>query len=65
MKLKAEIFAGNYHEPDVENSDVVNHLDWYEATGFTKPYPGETKVLPASAFKKAAKLKTDDDGDDR
>jgi hypothetical protein len=61
MKMKAEIFAGKYHTPDAENPDIVNHLDWYEATGFTKPYPGETKVLPASAFKKAARSKVDDD----
>jgi hypothetical protein len=63
MKLKAQVFAGKYHTPDSENPDVVNHLDWYEATGFTRPYPGETKVLPASAFKKVANLKIDDDDD--
>jgi hypothetical protein len=61
MRLKTQIFAGKYHIPDSENPVVVNHLDWYEATGFTRPYPGETKVLPASAFKKAAKIKVDDD----
>jgi YVTN family beta-propeller protein len=63
MKMKAQIFAGKYHKPDSENPDIVNHLDWYEATGFTRPYPGETKVLPASAFKKAANMKIDDDDD--
>ena len=61
MKMKAQIFAGKYHTPDSENPDIVNHLDWYEATEFTRPYPGETKVLPASAFKKAANIKIDDD----
>jgi YVTN family beta-propeller protein len=61
MKLKEQIFAGKYHRPDSENPDIVNHLDWYEATGFTRPYPGETKVLPASAFKKVANIKGDDD----
>jgi len=44
MKMNAEIFAGKYHKPDAENPDIVNHLDWYEATGFTQPYPDETKV---------------------
>jgi YVTN family beta-propeller protein len=61
MKLKAQIFAGRYHTPDTEDENTVNHLNWYEATGFTRPYPGDTKVLPASAFKKAANAKTDDD----
>jgi len=63
MKMKAQVFAGKYHTPDSENPDVVNHLNWYEATGFMRPYPGETKVLPASAFKKVANLKVDDDDD--
>jgi YVTN family beta-propeller protein len=63
MKMKAQIFAGKYHMPDSENPAIVNHLDWYEATGFTRPYPGETKVLPASAFKKAANAKVDTDDD--
>ena len=61
MKMKTQIFAGKYHTPDSENPDIVNHLDWYEATGFTQPYPGERKVLPASAFKKTANIKVDDD----
>ena len=61
MKMKAQVFAGKYHMTDSENPNTVNHLNWYEATGFTRPYPGETKVLPASAFKKAANLKIDDD----
>ena len=61
MKMKTQIFAGKYHVPDSENPDIVNHLDWYEATGFTRPYPGEAKVFPASAFKNVANLKIDDD----
>jgi len=59
MAKKAEIFAGNYHRPDVEDSDTVNHLNWYEATGFTRPYPGESKVRPASDFNRAAPAKAD------
>jgi hypothetical protein len=62
MKKKAEIFAGKQQTPDSEDPATVNHLDWYEATGFTKPYPGEKTVRPASDFKKAAPAK-DDDGD--
>jgi YVTN family beta-propeller protein len=61
MKKKAEIFAGKQHTPDSEDANTVNHLDWYEATGFTRPYPGEKKVLSASAFKKVANTRADDD----
>jgi len=61
MAKKVEIFAGNYHRPDVEDSDTVNHLNWYEATGFTRPYPGENTVRSASDFNKPAPTKVDDD----
>ena len=54
LKKKAEITAGKYHIPDSEDPDTVRHLDWYEATEFRVPYPGEKKVRPASDFKKAA-----------
>jgi YVTN family beta-propeller protein len=48
---KKQIFAGKSNKPDAEDADTVNHLDWYEATGFTRPYPGETKVRMPSDFK--------------
>jgi YVTN family beta-propeller protein len=61
MAKKAEVFAGKQHLPDSEDSDTVNHLNWYEATGFTRPYPGENTVRPASDFHNAAPSKVDDD----
>jgi len=60
MKKKAQIFAGKQHIPDSEDPDTVNHLDWYEATGFTRPYPGEKKVRPASDFNRPALTASDD-----
>lgn len=51
MKKKAEIFAGKYHSPDSEDANTVSHYNWYEATNFTRPFPGESKVRPASDFK--------------
>jgi len=50
MKKKQQIFAGKHTKPDSEDPDTVNHLTWYEATNFTRPYPGEAKVRPASDF---------------
>ena len=61
IKKKTEIFAGKYQKPDSEDPSTVNHLDWYEATGYTRPYPGEKTVRPASAFNNAAPTKADDD----
>jgi hypothetical protein len=50
-KAKLRIFAGKATRPDAEDPDTVNHLAWYEATNFKRPYPGETKVRPPSDFK--------------
>jgi YVTN family beta-propeller protein len=61
MAKKAEVFAGKYQKPDSEDTDTVNHLNWYEATGFTRPYPGEKTVRPASEFNRQAPAKADDD----
>ena len=63
MKMKTQIFAGKYAKPDSEDSDTVNHLNWYEATGFTRPYPGEAKVRPASDFKNRKQPAGDKDDD--
>ena len=61
MKKKAEVFAGKQHIPDSEDPSTVNHLDWYEATNFKVPYPGEKKVRPASSFNKTAPAPDVDD----
>jgi YVTN family beta-propeller protein len=54
LKKKKQIFAGKLTKPDAEDPEAVNHLNWYLATGFTRPYPGETKVRPPSDFKNPA-----------
>ena len=61
LKKKAEIYAGKYHIPDSEDPETVRHYNWYEATGFVVPFPGEKKVRPASDFKKRAPAKADVD----
>ena len=63
LKKKAEIFAGKYHIPDSEDVDTVKHYDWYEATGFKVPFPGEKKVRPASDFNRKAPIGSNDDDD--
>jgi YVTN family beta-propeller protein len=61
LQKKAEIFAGKLNKPDSEDPDTVNHLNWYMSTGFTRPYPGETRVRPPSEFNRPAPVKADDD----
>jgi YVTN family beta-propeller protein len=48
---KARMFAGKQTKPDSEDLDAVNHLTWYEATDFKRPFPGESKVRAPSDFK--------------
>jgi hypothetical protein len=54
LQKKAQIFAGKLTKPDSEDPDIVNHLNWYLSTGFTRPYPGESRVRPPSDFKNTA-----------
>ena len=54
LKKKTQIFAGKLTKPDSEDPETVNHLNWYMATGFKRPYPGESKVRPPSDFKNPA-----------
>ncbi|HEY6344030.1 MAG TPA: alkaline phosphatase family protein [Bryobacteraceae bacterium] len=61
LQKKAQIFAGKLTKPDAEDPDTVNHLNWYQTTGFTRPYPGESKVRPPSDFNKAAPAGDRDD----
>ncbi len=60
---KAEIFAGKYQKPDSEDPDIVKHYDWYDATGYKVPFPGEKTVRWPSDFNNPAPA-GDTDGDE-
>jgi hypothetical protein len=61
LQKKTQIFTGKLTKPDSEDPDTVNHFNWYMSTGFTRPYPGESKVRPPSDFNRPAPATTDDD----
>jgi YVTN family beta-propeller protein len=61
LQKKQQIFAGKLTKPDAEDPETVNHFNWYMATGFTRPYPGEKKVRPPSDFNKPAPAGDADD----
>jgi len=44
------MFAGKTDRADSVDPDTLNHYDWYEATSYKRPYPGETKMRSASDF---------------
>src|SRR5262249_37151898 len=61
LQKKAQLFDGKMHKPDAEDPDAVNHLNWYMATGFPRPYPGEKTIRPPSEFNTPAPAGDDDD----
>ncbi len=63
LKATAEVMKGKYDKADAVDPNFLNHVTWYSATGWTRPYPGESKVLMPGPFLKAAKKYRDDDDD--
>ena len=43
---------------------MVNHMNWYFATNFVKPYPGESKVRLPSDFPNLLADRDEDDDEE-
>ncbi len=65
LKARKQIFAGKFQKPDSEDSDVVGHMNWYFATNFSKPYPGERKVRMPKDFPNLLVTHDEDDDEDK
>ena len=64
QKMKVQLFAaGKFSKPDLVDPDTLSHFDWYEATYFKRPYPGEKKVQWPAAFASRLGLKVVDNDD--
>jgi YVTN family beta-propeller protein len=61
LKATAQVMKGKYDKADAVDPNFLNHVTWYAATGWTRPYPGEKKVEMPGPFVKAAKKYRDDD----
>ncbi|HEY4088984.1 MAG TPA: hypothetical protein VGM43_23810 [Bryobacteraceae bacterium] len=64
LKATAEVMKGKYDKADAVDPNFLNHVTWYSSTGWTRPYPGESKVAMPGPFVKAAKKYRGDDDDD-
>jgi YVTN family beta-propeller protein len=64
LKASAVVMKGNYDKADAVDPNFLNHVTWYSATGWKRPYPGESKIEKPGRFVKAA-LKYSGDDDDR
>lgn len=63
LKATAEVMKGKYDKADSVDPNFLNHVIWYSATNWTRPYPGENKVLMPGPFVKAARNYAGDDDD--
>jgi YVTN family beta-propeller protein len=61
LKATAEVMKGKYDKADAVDPNFLNHVTWYSATDWMRPYPGEDKVMMPGPFVKAAKKYRDDD----
>lgn len=61
LRASAEVMKGKYDKADAVDPNFLNHVTWYSATDWMRPYPGESKVQMPGAFVKAAKKYRDDD----
>ena len=63
LKATADVMRGKYDKADAVDPNFLNHVTWYAATNWTRPYPGEEKVFLPGPFVKAAKNYRDNDDD--
>jgi YVTN family beta-propeller protein len=61
LKATAEVMKGKYDKADAVDPNFLNHVTWYSATDWKRPYPGENKVEMPGPFVKAARKYRDDD----
>ncbi|WP_263380142.1 hypothetical protein [Granulicella paludicola] len=62
LKATEKVMKGKYDKADSVDPNFLNHVTWYVTTGWSRPYPGEDKILsPEPLVKAAMKYKDDDD----
>jgi hypothetical protein len=44
LKATAEVMKNKYDKADAVDPNFLNHVIWYSATGWARPYPGERKT---------------------
>lgn len=61
LKATAQVMKGKYAKADAVDPNFLNHVIWYSATDWKRPYPGESKIMMPGPFVKAARKYQDDD----
>jgi hypothetical protein len=55
------IMRPNMTKADIVDENFLNHMIWYSATGWHRPYPGDKSMLLPASFRNVVKAKGDDD----
>lgn len=63
LKATTEVMKDKVAKADAADPNFLNHVTWYSATDWKRPYPGEEKLLGPEPFLKAAKAYKGDDDD--
>lgn len=63
LAATADVMKDKITRADAADPNFLNHVTWYAATDWKRPYPGEKKLLMPGPFLKSAKTYHDDDDD--
>lgn len=63
LQASNKVMKGKTNKADSVDENFLNHVIWYSATGWKRPYPGESKIEAPAPFVKLAALKTPDADD--
>jgi YVTN family beta-propeller protein len=60
MLASNKVMKGKINRADSVDEGFLNHVIWYSATDWKRPYPGESEIKAPAPFVKAAMLKKPD-----
>ena len=63
MLASSKVMQSKTNKADSVDENFLNHVIWYSATDWKRPYPGERKIESPVPFVKLAALKTPDPDD--
>jgi YVTN family beta-propeller protein len=63
LRASNKVMKGKTNKADSVDENFLNHVIWYSATDWKRPYPGESKVEAPAPFVKLAALKKPDSDD--
>ena len=63
LAASSEVMKDKVNKADAADPNFLNHVTWYSATDWKRPYPGEKKLLRPEPFVRAARNFHGDDDD--